>query len=1122
MKQALIKRCSFLLFTLMSVLSYAQNSSTVTVTGVVTDNVSGLLPGVNVTEKSTKNSVTTDFNGSYSIKVKPNSTLVFSFIGMRKQEVAIAGRTIVNAKLAEDSNELQNIVVVGYGSQKKEKLTGAIATISAADIQELPVSNLSDALRGLVPGMSVIDGGGRPGDSGSLEIRQTYGFSKDGSSKTPLIVIDDMIQIDPVTGRASLEAFNRLDPSEIESMTVLKDASAAIYGSRASQGAIVVKTKRGKSGVPSINYFSQFAVNDAVSHSKTMSAYDYGVFSNRFFTGSNNIGTNGSNLFTPRELEEMKGLDYDWLEEAWKPAIQQKHTLSVNGGTEKATYFASINYFTQGANLGKQDYSKWNFRTGMTAKITSSLDFSAAVSGNSGDIEKSFTKSSSGINDSSYASASGGEQADYGFLLHMPKYIPWETTVNDKQYYMSPFARTDRTLGSANANNTIAGYNYFASLNSGSKQISSDFSYNVNMSLNWKVPFIKGLSLKGTYSRTQNSESTEQVQLPYDLARIMGYEKLDSHLASSALPTTENNGVDNYYSIETNTRSARVYYDSFNSKSMQANFFIDYNRTFDNHEVGAMFSVERSETEFNSTRLAFENTGKDYAGSYQTAGTLTTNSTALKGELGTLSYLGRFNYSYKSRYMLQFLFRSDASTKFAPENYWGFFPSLQAGWIVSKESWFTDNVSWIDFLKVRYSIGKTGNDNIGPWRWMKLYDVGADKGFQFGSNGGTFGGSVTPRVEPNRNVGWDTTLKNNLGLDVALLKNRLSLTADFYYDKSKEMLTTMAGVVGVPISVGGGFAEENYAAVDSWGAEFSLGWKDKINQNFTYNVGVNFGVSDNEVKKYPEPALMHPSNNLTQAGQSTFFPQWGFKTWKGTSTGDGILRTDEDVANYWSYLTERATAAGGAPNYMGISSVASMRRGMLAYEDAGGQFNDKDGTQAGPNGQIQKNEDYVKLVNKNRTYGFTTNLGGRYKSFFFKTQIATSWGGYRAIDVVKQGTGSTHNMWARETFWNDMYADDNVDGKYPNLANQEYLAVPSDFWQLDTFRCTVRNLTLGFDMPKELLDKIKISKWSVGVTGNNLWDLYNPYPDHYRNMYDSSSENYPTLRTWAVTLNITF
>ncbi|RYF21203.1 MAG: SusC/RagA family TonB-linked outer membrane protein [Flavobacteriales bacterium] len=1124
MKKALIKRCSFLLFTLMSIVSYAQNSGNVTVTGTVTDNVSGLLPGVNVTEKSTKNSVTTDFNGQFQIKVKPNATLVFSFIGMRKQEVPIGTRTTVNVKLSEDSNELQNIVVVGYGSQKKEKLTGAIATINASDIQELPVSNLSEALRGQVPGLTVIDGGGRPGDAAAIEIRQTYGFSKDGSSKTPLIVIDDMIQVDPVNGRPSLEAFNRLDPSEIESMTVLKDASAAIYGSRASQGAIVIKTKRGKSGVPTFSYFSQFAVNDAVSHSKTMNAYDYGVFSNRYFRGNNNIGTNGSNLFSDRELEEMKGLDYDWLEEAWKPAIQQKHTLNVSGGTEKATYFAGINYFTQGANLGKQDYNKWNFRTGITAKITNSLDFSASVSGNSGDIEKSFTKASSGINDSSYGSAAGGEQADYGLLLHMPKYIPWQTIVNDQEYYMSPFARTTNTLGSANANNTIAGWNYFAAMNSGSKQVSSDFTYNVNMSLNWKVPFVKGLSFKGTYSRNQSSSSSEQIQLPYDLARIMGYEKLDNHLASAALPTTENDGIHNYYSLETNARSTRVYYNTSLSKAVQANFFADYNRTFDNHEIGAMFSVERSETEFNTTRLAYENTGKDYGGSYQTAGTLSTNSQALKGEQGTLSYLGRLNYSYKSRYMLQFLFRSDASTKFAPENYWGFFPSLQVGWIVSKEDWFQKIAPGVDFFKIRYSIGKTGNDNINAWRWMKLYDVIADKGFQFGSNGGLLGSSLTPRVEPNRNVGWDTTIKNNLGLDFAFLKNRLSLTTDFYYDKSKDMLTGMAGTVGVPISVGGGYAEENYAAVDSWGTEVSVNWKDNASKNFSYNVGVNFGLSDNKIKKYPEPAILHPSNNLIQEGQSNIFPQWGFRTWKDTSTGDGILRTDEDVANYWSYLTERATAAGVQPNYMGISNVADMRKGMLAYEDVAGQFNSTDGSQAGPNGQIQKNEDYIKLVKRNTTYGFTTNLGARYKSFFIKTQIATSWGGYRAIDVVKQGTGSTHNMWARETFWNDMYADDNVNGKYPNLnsTGQDYITAPSDFWMLDTFRCTVRNLTLGFDMPKELLDKINIAKWSIGVTGNNLWDLYNPYPDHYRNMYDSSSENYPTLRTWAVTFNITF
>ena len=193
MKQTLIKRCSFLLFTLMTMLSYAQNSSTVTVTGTVTDHLGGLIPGVNVTEKSTKNTVSTDYSGKYKIKVKSGATLVFSFIGMRKTELPIDGRTIVNVALAEDSNQLENIVVVGYGTQRKKELTGAIATINPENIMDLPITNLSDGLKGLVPGLSVTSGSGRPGDAGSIQIRQSFGFSKDGNSTIPLVIIDDMI-----------------------------------------------------------------------------------------------------------------------------------------------------------------------------------------------------------------------------------------------------------------------------------------------------------------------------------------------------------------------------------------------------------------------------------------------------------------------------------------------------------------------------------------------------------------------------------------------------------------------------------------------------------------------------------------------------------------------------------------------------------------------------------------------------------------------------------------------------------------------------------------------------------------------------------------------------------------
>ncbi len=1118
MKQTIKEVCSVLLFTLLSLSAFAQNAGgQKTITGTVVDYAGNGLPGVNVIEKGTKNGVVTDFDGVYSMTVNSGATLTFTYLGMKTETKVVGSQSVINLTMQDDASTLNEVVVVGYGTQKREHLTGAIITIDPEKIQDLPVSNLAEALRGQTPGLSVGGNGARrPGETADLQIRQTFSFSKDGGSSIPLIVIDDMIQVDPTNGKPSLDLFNRLDPSEIESITVLKDGSAAIYGSRASQGAIIVKTKRGKEGKTKFAYASQFSFNDAISHGKTMNAYESGIYNNRIQEALGQDPATSSRFYSPEELEEMKTLNYNWLDKAWQSAEQQKHSLTVNGGTEKATYFAGITYFTQGANLGEQDFKRWNFRTGVNAKVSKDLDLSFSVSGNSGDIEKSFTKSSSSVRNGFASAVTNSEQADYGFLLRMPKFVPITTVVGGEEYYMSPFHRTDRNLGgNQNTNSSIAGWNYFATTDNGSKQIENDFSYNMNGSLTYKVPFIEGLSFRGSFARTQTSSYTEQVALPFTLARITNFTNAGRHLASAA--------EDSNYKIADNVRQTRVVYDNRNSKSTQANFFANYTKSFGDHDVDAMVSVERSESNYDFVRLYYENTGKDYLGTYATAGTLTSNSQTTKGESGTLSYFGRLSYSYKSKYLVQLMFRQDASTKFAPENYWGTFPGLQVGWIMSKEKWFEKALPGIDFLKLRYSIGKTGNDNINPWRWTTYYDVITDKGLQFGSAGGVLGSALAPRVNPNRNVGWDTHIKHNYGIDFNVLDNRLQVSADYYFDKATDMLITTAGEVDVPISVGGGFAEDNVAAVNSWGTEFSVRWSDNIKDDFSYNVGVNFGLfSNSEVKKYPDGPLTHPSNNQTRTGASSINPTWGFKTWNGTSTGDGILRTDEDVTNYWQYLTDNATAAGGSPNFLGINSVANLKKGMLAYQDLGGAFDSETGTQEEADGRIDKNLDYGKIGKSKRSYGFTTNLGMKYKSIYLRSQIGTSWGGSREIDNVPQYTGTNDAFWSRESFWNDMYGYDNVDGKYPNLAFRDQLSVPSDFWQINTFRCVVRNLTVGFEVPKEVLSQLKIDRVTLGVTGYNLWDLYNPYPDKYRNMYDDSLSGYPTLRTWTVNLNISF
>ena len=339
------------------------------VTGKVLDEKGETIIGASVKVVGTTLGTITDFDGNFTLNNVPEGKKIeISYIGYISQSLEPKGNQLLTIKLKEDTKTLDEVVVVGYGTQKAKDVTGSIGVITPKEIEDLPVSNLGAALAGQIPGLSVSGGDGRPGEAATISIRQSFNYSKDGGNTNPMVVIDDVIQIDPNTGLPTMETFNMLDVSEIESVSVLRDASAAIYGSRASQGAIIVKTKRGKAGVPRINYSGKFGVNDAVSHPKVLKGSDYGRFSNSFniANGKINTGTDGwkNKLWSEDELKYMDTVDYDWLDEAWSSSFSMNHSLNVSGGSEKATYFAGASYYSQDANLGKQDYSKWTFRAG--------------------------------------------------------------------------------------------------------------------------------------------------------------------------------------------------------------------------------------------------------------------------------------------------------------------------------------------------------------------------------------------------------------------------------------------------------------------------------------------------------------------------------------------------------------------------------------------------------------------------------------------------------------------------------------------------------------------------------------------------------------------------------------
>lgn len=1097
-----------------------------TVTGQVVDETGETVIGASVVVEGTTNGTITDFDGKFTLNVPKGKKIVVSFVGYAPQTIAVQPGKTIQVILKEDSKMLEEVVVVGYGTQKAKNVTGSIGVITPSEISDLPVSNLGAALAGQIPGLSISGGDSRPGEGATMSIRQSFSYSKDGGSTNPMVIIDDVIQIDANSGLPTLDTFNALDPSEIESISVLRDASAAIYGSRASQGAIIVKTKRGKSGAPKISYSGKFGFNDAVGHPKTLKGAAYGRFANSFNLANGKINSANEDwvnkVYNEAELAEMDGLDYNWLDEAWSGAFTMNHSVNVSGGSEKATYFAGASYYTQGANMGKEDYNKWNFRAGVDIKLTSDLKFSATIAGNQQDVQKTFTKGLGNMN--GYGGKKPGESGDYMILAHVPNYLPWEVTLDDgTTYYTSPLLNSYRQAGNATSNNKMGTWNYFAmESNDGSYSIDDTFSYDANFSVTYALPFIKGLSVKGSYALKRSANDGEQAFMPYTLAYLNAQNSLTpGNRFYSDHPSVSD------YQFKKYTGSTRVVYSDRMSKNEQLNFYINYDGQFGKHSISAMAAVEKMEAYMHQKRMLFSNPDPDsYLGTSPSAGDMDTgNSITYKFKQGSLSYLGRVSYNYADKYLFQFLFRTDASTKFSPANYWGFFPGVSLGWVASEEEFMKKLLpSWFEYAKIRFSWGRTGKDNVKAWRWKQLYSLDPSRGYGFGEDGGIIQTGIKPDATPNPDAHWDTTDKFNVGFDLRFLNNRLSATIDAYYDINSEILNQNIGsIVGTPIFAGGALSEVNFGRVDAYGSEFSISWRDKIDE-VKYNVGVNFGFNGNKVREWPEMTIGYPSENQIREGVSTIFPTYGYKVWKGTSTGDGILRTQEDINAYWSYL--EANAQGNTVEYLGVKDKKQLKPGMLAYQDLGGTKN-ADGTISGPDGRIEKNQDYAKLNNSGKTYGFTTKLGAEWKGISFNMMVATSWGGYRQIDVNKITTSSGDMLWSPDSFWEDMYDEqNNVSGQYPNLGLDSRISgsviAPSDFWSLNTFRCYIRNLSIGYTLPKRWLEPLKIQSAKLSLTGNNLWDLYNPYPDHYRTMYNSTTDLYPTLRTWSLGVNVSF
>ena len=1060
----------------------------------------------------------TNMDGDFRLEnvTTAHKTLRVSYLGYATQNLEIAGRTTFNVKLALDETTLDEVVVVGYGVQKKAHLTGAIATVAPADVTDLASTSLAASLEGLMAGVSVNQSSQRPGETARINIRNS-----NTTNAGVLYVIDDFV-CPPEDGE---QMFNNLDPTMVESISILKDAAAAIYGARSAQGVVLVRTKRGHVGKPKISYSGQYGYTDEFYRSKMMDSYNYGLTWNAIRVADPTQGGfyRRENLFQADELEAMKSLDYDLLDKYWSSGLTQKHGINVSGGNDVATFFGGVSYVTQDGNMGKISYDRWNYRAGMDAKINKWTKASLQVSGDYGKTVKSLNKV-------------GGTNAekDYVMLLTRPRYIPeYVVDANGREYPIAPYGITNGQLEQSQ------GYHYDVIENLGNFGENMPQNMTMNASLEYDFgwsPFLKGLKVKGTFSKSISNSKDNEFGSQYELYRFAENQRGGSgshlYMGTDGYPL-DFDGLSTVTYI--NGSSSYLRRNMFRADSYQMNFIVTYARTFGLHDVSGLFTIEKAEREreyvWGQRNLPYSFTNLQSNGAN---GDQTTEFN--RSESGMLSYIGRFNYSYADKYLAEFLIRSDASTKFAPENYWGIFPSLSLGWIVSQEDWFANNVEFVDFLKIRGSFGLLGRDNIDPWAWAPSYTSEAVKGPIFGSNIGAQAGAhfQLPNAVPNRSSHWDESYKSNLGLDMNFLKSRLSFTLEGYQNKNKLEFSSISAGSNYPTTVGAPASESNIGESERYGMEASLGWRDKIGKDFKYHLKLNTGYSDDKLinRAWVDPST-RPLDGLVPNERSDR-GLWGYEC-------IGMFKTYQEIAEYF--------AEKNLTTYM-RRTIDNVHPGMLIFNDVRGSRK-PDGTFYAPNdpndpqGNVVDADDRVKISDRrNNIYGLTFNFGGEWKGLSLNAQVGASWGSYSMMpsqaisnsSVVS--TGSSYDVMQYTnlpSFWSGnmfvyedvldaqgrVVAHQNRDALYPNLRFAEVNSVASTFWKVNNANVLLRNVTLAYSLPKTWVSKVGVESCRINITGQNLLDFYNPYPDKFMSQ-NSSYSVYPTLRKFTMGLNVSF
>lgn len=1048
------KKClSVLLILLFSCAQlFAQQKA---ISGKVTGEDGNPIEGVTVAIKGTTQRSLTNEKGEYSINVNSaESVLVFSFVGKGRQDKKVGASNVINVALVNDDKALDDVVVVGYGTQQRSHLTGAVATVDMKSIQDLPVGNLSEALKGQIVGVGVSGGFSRPGEPAKITIRNPIYFSKDGGSKDPLYIIDDIVR--------TKEDFDLLDATEVDNISVLKDAAAAIYGILGSNGVVVIKTKRGKIGASAISYSSTFGTSDAPYMPKMMNGVQLATYLNNYTAGQKNWDAAANealpSYYTPDEIESFSKQNHNWLDMAWQKSFTQRHTLNISGGSDRATYFAGFTYNTQNSNFDGLGFKRYSFRASSDIKLATGLKLGLSLSGNLSDKKNTFNKQ-------------GSESLDND----------WKTLIGQAPFYAPYVNGLPILIPDAGTSSNINTYHYFAVHSLDNYTRSRNSGINFQGTLTYEVPFIKGLTAGVNFNKNMANSWGKQYGTKYD---VYEFNRLGGH--GHILDTS-------VVRSRTFSNGDRVRLNPGIDENYQLNATLRYDRTFGKHHVNALFGYEQVESSSNSVAGMIDGIvvgGLDN----QNFGTGNQSSNETIAEGGRLAYIGRLNYSYSNKYLLELQFRADASINFAPENRWGYFPSASAGWVISEEKFFNRFANTVNFLKIRGSVGLLGLDATKSYQWLRSYTIQTGKAAILGGNSDR-GLAVVTNVEmANRAVHWDDVDKYNAGIDAKFMKNRLGVSLDGFIDRRSNMLSNLTSAPS--ILIGTAIPSENFGKANTFGYEVSANWRDKISKNWGYNVTFNFDWNDNTILA-TDVAKGNIGTYLDPTGKSSDMGYLGYRSL-------GILRTQEEVDALLA-KTPGYTIFGQAP-----------KPGMLYFEDIRGPKDPATNQYAGPDGKItSEDQDYLKAKQDNH-YGLGFNWGISYKTLSLNVVSGMSWGGISSVESAARKLGRAYSN--RPAFWADHWTPTNTNAAYPSPFYTGTYDLATDFWWRSSFTWRVTNINLSYTLPSSVLKRLKMNSAKIYLVGINPLNLYNPFD--YKDNANGSYDVFPQLRSFSLGLNV--